>query len=285
MSLRYRFHLPPHSADFFPGVLMESPVDPVKRRHRELERIALASLRCARVLMQCGASARVVHQCGAMLANSQKVELLGLRLGYASITMTLGSGGNSITRMVTIRGHGVNHRLDRAVRALVREAAETAMSPAAIELRLDRLEATTPRYPFWVTAMAVGIACGSFSGLLGADERAMVAVLFASGLGQAVRMVLHRRGVNVFVITTAVAMIASWLGGFGAEQLHSGTVDLAVFGATLLLVPGVPATNAQADVVDGFPTLGSARAVSVLMVMVFAAVGLWVARLLLGYPV
>lgn len=263
---------------------MEQPTDPVKRRHRELEQIALVALRCARTLTQSGSGARVVHQCGAMLAASQKVDLLGLRLGYASITITLGSHGNTITRMVTVPGHGVNHRLDRAVRALVREAAETGMAPAEIGIRLDALEKTTPRYPRWVTAPAVGIACAAFSGLLGADPRSMGAVLIASGLGQAVRMALHKRGTNVFVITWVVALVASYLGGLGATKFGSATVELAIFGATLLLVPGVPATNAQADVVDGFPTLGSARAVSVLMVMVFATVGLWIARILLGLP-
>jgi uncharacterized membrane protein YjjP (DUF1212 family) len=263
----------------------DPPVDLVKRRHRDLEQIALVALRCLRLLMQCGASARVVHQCGALLARSQNVDLLGLRLGYASISMTLGSQGNSITRMITIGGHGVNHRLDRAVRALVREAAGHRFPPAEIHTRLDQLEIRTKRYPLGVVAVAVGIACAAFSGLLGADPRAMAAVLIGSGVGQAVRMLLHRRGINLFVIAAAIALIASYLGGLGAHLLHSHTVDLAIFGATLLLVPGVPATNAQADVVDGYPTLGSARALSVLMVMIFAAVGLWISRMLLGLPI
>jgi uncharacterized membrane protein YjjP (DUF1212 family) len=47
------------------------------------------------------------------------------------------------------------------------------------------------------------------------------------------------------------------------------------------LVPGVAATNAQADVMDGYPTLGSARAVSVIMTMAFVATGLWLAQMFL----
>jgi uncharacterized membrane protein YjjP (DUF1212 family) len=47
-------------------------------------------------------------------------------------------------------------------------------------------------------------------------------------------------------------------------------------------VPGVPATNAQADIMDGYPTMGSAQAVSVIMVMVFAATGVLFAQALLG---
>ena len=50
----------------------------------------------------------------------------------------------------------------------------------------------------------------------------------------------------------------------------------------LLLVPGVPATNAQLDIMDGYPSMGSARAVTVVMVMVFATVGVWLAEFALG---
>jgi uncharacterized membrane protein YjjP (DUF1212 family) len=253
-------------------------------RHRDLEQIALIALRCTRVLMQSGSSGRVIHECGALLARSQDVQLLGLRVGYASITITLGHGENTITRMVAFAGHGVNHRLDQAVRALVREAAHTGMAPAEIGTRLDALLADVPRYPGWLVAIAVGVACAAFAGLLGADARALPATFLASGVGQAARQFMHRRGVNAFVIVAVVALLSALLGGLGARLAGSGTPNLALFGATLLLVPGVPATNVQADVVDGLPTLGSARAVSVLMVMVFVAVGIWLAQILLGMP-
>ena len=62
----------------------------------------------------------------------------------------------------------------------------------------------------------------------------------------------------------------------------SGTINLAMMASILLLVPGVPSTNAQTDIMDGYPTMGSARAVWVLMIMVFAAVGVWFAETLLG---
>ena len=63
------------------------------RTHRELEQIALLWLRVAQVLMQTGSRAAVVHEWGAMLKSGLGVDLLGLRVGYASISVTLGSGG------------------------------------------------------------------------------------------------------------------------------------------------------------------------------------------------
>ncbi len=251
-------------------------------RHRDLEQIALVALRCARVLMQCGSSVRVIHECGALLAGCRGVELLGMRVGYASITITLSRDGNSITRMATVPPPGVNQRLDQAVRTLVREASETCMPVAELSERLDRLMHDVPRYPDWLVVTAVGFACAAFAGLLGADALALPAVAVASGAGQVLRMFLHRRGVNLFVVVTAVALLAAFLGGLGARLSGSFTQELALVSSTLLLVPGVPATNAEMDVVDGYPTLGSARAVSVLMVMVFIAVSIWLAQILLA---
>jgi uncharacterized membrane protein YjjP (DUF1212 family) len=50
----------------------------------------------------------------------------------------------------------------------------------------------------------------------------------------------------------------------------------------LLLVPGVPAFNAQHDILGGHPTLGSARAVFVLVMLVFMTLGVWLAQGFLG---
>jgi len=50
----------------------------------------------------------------------------------------------------------------------------------------------------------------------------------------------------------------------------------------LLLVPGVPAVNALSDILEGRPTLGSARVVTIIMTLVFIAAGLWVGPVLLG---
>jgi uncharacterized membrane protein YjjP (DUF1212 family) len=50
----------------------------------------------------------------------------------------------------------------------------------------------------------------------------------------------------------------------------------------LLLVPGVPALNAQNDILEGRPTLGSARAVWVMVILVFIAAGVRLAQGVLG---
>jgi len=51
--------------------------------------------------------------------------------------------------------------------------------------------------------------------------------------------------------------------------------------STLLLVPGVPLLNAQNDILDGRPTLGSARAVWVVVILIFITAGLWFGQVVL----
>ncbi|MBZ4023121.1 hypothetical protein CKO11_11685 [Rhodobacter sp. TJ_12] len=260
----------------------DAPIDPVVVRHRALERYATTALRAGRMMMESGASVSVVHRGITMIAKGFGAETVGLRSGYASIAMTLHAEGNTITRMLQVGRLGVNHRLDLAVRALCSRAARENMSVEAVEAELDRLARETPRHSAWLTALAVGLACASFGRLLGIDWAAFGPVWAAGAVGQYLRHHLMHRGVNVFLVAGAIAFIAATLGGLGAWLLGSATTQLAMMASILLLVPGVPSTNAQTDIMDGYPTMGSARAVWVLMVMIFASVGVWCAQVLLG---
>ena len=256
--------------------------DPVRLKHRQLEKIAMAALRMARVLIECGARVRVCHQGASLVARGLGVEPVGLRTGYASQEITVRSGGNTITRMMTIGPHGVNHRLDHAMRALAVKVSKGGMTVEAVEAEMDRLVRQTPRHPLWLVALAVGMACAAFGRLLGIDWLAFGPVFVGGGLGQALRMYLHRRGINSYVVAAVIAFVAAGLGGFGAHLTGSATQNLAMMASILLLVPGVPATNVQTDIMDGYPSMGSARAVSVMMVMIFATCGVWLAEAMLG---
>jgi uncharacterized membrane protein YjjP (DUF1212 family) len=261
---------------------MESNVDPIVVRHRELEKFANVALRVGRAMMECGASVSVVHAGMRMVVHGFGIDDVSMRSGYASIEMSLHANGNTITRMLQVGRLGVNHRLDQAVRQLASRAAQGKMSADDVDGELARLVRDTPRHPPIVVAVAVGIACSSFGRLLGIDWMAFWSVLVAGTVGQYVRHHLMHRGVNVFIVAGVIAFLAATLGGIGSLMLGSGTVNLSMMASILLLVPGVPSTNAQTDIMDGYPTMGSARAVWVFMIMIFAAVGVWFAEALLG---
>jgi uncharacterized membrane protein YjjP (DUF1212 family) len=247
-----------------------------------LQEIATVALDAGRLTIEAGASGRYVEEVVERIAHGLGAEQVDLRIGYASLSITVGAGGEAVTRMRRTGPHGVNRRLDVALRAVAARVASRELDLAATRGALERLPREVPRHSAWLVAVAVGIACAAFGRLLGVDWPGTLPVLFASMLGQAVRGYLLARGANVFLTMTVVAFSSSAIGGWGAWWAGSHAVDVAVIAAVLLLVPGVPALNTLNDILEGKPTLASARAISVGVVLVFVTVGIWLAKALLG---
>jgi uncharacterized membrane protein YjjP (DUF1212 family) len=205
-----------------------------------------------------------------------------LRIGYASLAITIGIGPNGITRMREVGHLGVNQRMDQELWRLAERVSRGELTVGEARAELDRLSKGAPRHSAWVMAVAVGLACAAFGRLLNVDWLGTGPVFLAAMIGQFVRRDLLSRHVNIFICATIVAFLSSLLGGLGAHWLGSETVTTAMIASILLLVPGIPCVNAQSDILDGHPTLGSARAVTVAVVLIFVAAGLWLGQVLTG---
>jgi uncharacterized membrane protein YjjP (DUF1212 family) len=234
--------------------------------------------------MEAGAPATIVHEECRRVVRGLGAQHVDLRSGYASLDITIAKGSVDLTRMMEVGPLGVNYRLAHAVRTLVARIAEGAFTSAEAITELTRLETGTARHPPWVVAVAVGIACAAFGRLLGMDWPAFIPVLAGGCIGQWVRQWLLRRRVNAFLVAGFIAFLASGLGGVGSRLAGSTTLVLAMVAAVLLLVPGVPALDAQYDILEGHPILGTARAVVVSMTVIFMATGVLIAGVLLGIP-
>lgn len=248
-----------------------------------LEPIAMCALDAGRMLMEAGAGAKSVERIVETFAFGLGAERVDLRIGYASLAVTIGVGPNGITRMRKVGHLGVNQRLDREVRNLGQRVANHECSTAAAHAELLDLARKTPRHSAWVMALAVGLACAAFGRLLKVDWPGTGPVFLAAAIGQFLRREMLARHVNVFICAALVSFLSSVLAGLGAHWAGSETIPTTMIAAILLLVPGVPAVNSQSDILEGHPTLGSARAVSVVMTLIFVAAGLWVGQMLLNY--
>ena len=69
-----------------------------------LEPMAMVALDAGRMLMEAGASANSIDQIVAKVARGLGAERVDLRIGYASLAVTIGIGPNGITRMREV-GH------------------------------------------------------------------------------------------------------------------------------------------------------------------------------------
>jgi len=250
-----------------------------------LEPIAMVALDAGRMLMEAGANATSIDAIVARYARGLGADRVDLRVGYASLAITIGIGENGITRMRKVGHIGVNQRLDLELWRLGDRVAAEKMTAAQARVELEKLTATTRRHSALVMAVAVGLACAAFGRLLKVDWPGSGPVFLAAVFGQFLRRELLERHTNIFICAASVAFSSSLLGGLGAHFCHSETVTMAMIASILLLVPGIPCVNAQNDILDGHPTLGSARAVTVALILIFTAVGLWLAQVLLARTV
>ncbi|WP_119308697.1 threonine/serine ThrE exporter family protein [Cohaesibacter haloalkalitolerans] len=261
---------------------LASPPDPIRLRHRHLEKIAMAALNVGCILMESGAKAEVVRNGIEMVVSGLGAETIAVRIGYASISLTVrGGGDNTISRLLQVGHHGVNLQLNNAARALAVRASQGGMEPETIVEEVKTLRKITPKHHWIIVALATGLACASFGQLLGTDATAFLPIWFAGFIGQTIRhfMVLNKQ--NLFAMVAIVAFASSAIGGLLAQLFGSSTPEMAMFSSVLLLVPGVPSMNAQTDIMEGSPTLGSARALTVMMILVFLTVGVALSRSIL----
>lgn len=247
-----------------------------------LEPIAMVALDAGRMLMEAGASANSIDEIVAKFARGLGADRVDLRIGYASLAITIGIGHAGITRMREVGHLTVNQRLDQELWHLAERVTHGELTTAQTRGELTRLATKTPRHSAWVMALAVGLACAAFGRLLKVDWLGTGPVFLAAGVGQFVRRELLTRQVNVFICAAVVSFLSSVLGGLGAHWLNSQTITTAMVASILLLVPGVPSVNALNDILEGHPTLGSARAVTVAVILIFVATGLWFGQVLLA---
>jgi uncharacterized membrane protein YjjP (DUF1212 family) len=247
-----------------------------------LEPMAMVALDAGRLLMEAGASANSIDTIVAKFARGLGADRVDLRIGYASLAVTIGIGPNGITRMREVGHLGVNQRVDQELWHLAKRVERRELTTEQARAELNRIATKTPRHAAWVMAVAVGLACAAFGRLLKVDWAGTGPVFLAATLGQFVRRDLLARHVNVFICATLVSFLSALLGGLGAHWAGSETVTTAMIASILLLVPGIPCVNAQNDILEGHPTLGSAQAVTVAVVLIFVAAGLWFAQVLAG---
>jgi uncharacterized membrane protein YjjP (DUF1212 family) len=246
-----------------------------------LEPIAMVALDAGRMLMEAGASANSIDAIVARYARALGADRVDLRIGFASLAITIGIGPENTTRMRAVGYLGVNQQLDLELWRLAERIEREKLTAAQTRAELELLSRKTKCHSALIMAVAVGLACAAFGRLLKVDWLGTGPVFVAAAIGQYVRRELLERHANVFICATFVAFLSSLLGGLGARGLHSETATVAMIASILLLVPGIPCVNAQTDILDGHPTVGSARVVTVVVVLIFVAVGLWLAQVAL----
>jgi uncharacterized membrane protein YjjP (DUF1212 family) len=245
-----------------------------------LPQVASLCLSAGRLLLETGASGRTVHEASNDIVRALGCDSAEVFCQHAAILITIHRGPESFVQMSKVSEHGVNLRRAQAVRQHIRDLAAGQLDLAGAQSAIDRVPETTGAYPVWFVCLATGLACAAFGRLLGADWPSFGPILGAAAGGQWLRHLLLRQRHNVFVVAGVISFVSAFVAGLGARMCGSAHDAIAMAAAVLLLVPGVAVLNAQIDILEGKPNLAAARALRVLYLLMFMALGLVIAQAL-----
>ena len=269
------------SVDPLPGSGGRRPGEP------SLRDVALLCLMVGRLLLESGANGRVVHEAIATVAIGLGCDAAEAFCQHAAIIVVLTRRGESHTRMGKVGEHGVNLRRCENIQEVVTRIGLSELSCEQAIAEVSKVPRITRHYPVWFVCLATGIACSAFGRLFKCDWIAFLPTLVGTAAGQYVRHVMFHAHRNIFLIWGVVSFVSAMIAGAGALWLHCDRIPLAMTAAVLLLVPGIPILNAQIDAIEGRPTLASARGLRITFMLLFMALSLAAAQVILlgkGYP-
>jgi uncharacterized membrane protein YjjP (DUF1212 family) len=263
---------------------MSTPAGDMDRA--SLDEIAGLALAAGRMLLEWGGNAREVHEAIAHVATGLGCDSAQAFCQHAAIIVVITREGESLTRMCKVGEHGVNLRGTQRLQEIIHGIARGELSYAEARARVESVPSTTARYPVWFVCLATGLACSAFGRLFKSDWVAFFPTLVGASLGQYLRHTLLRHRRNIFLTAGVVSFLSALIAGFGARVLGCNDLPLAMVASVLLLIPGIPVLNAQIDIIEGKPNLAAARGLRITFLLLFMALGLALAQVLVipGMP-
>ncbi len=206
---------------------------------------------------------------------------LHIFVAHNALTITIVRGGETVTMVQSIDGHGVDFNKIGAIYRLGKQIQHDGQAPANLAARVNAVRFSTAVYPRQVNALAVALACGAFAVIFGGGPAAFLATAVAAFLGGHTRFFLASLRFNVVLVFAASAFVATSaaliLGTFVPE--HHQIVETA---CVLFLIPGVPLIDAFEELIRGYVTVGLTRAVMGLVMIMALTLGMVLALSLRG---
>lgn len=221
----------------------------------------------ARLLLLTG---KVLLQSGAATSRSEETLMrMGLACGLDSVNVfctltgffvTLVSGDEVVTRLLTVKRHGIDLGLVAAVNDLSRqlEAGDLSLDDALARARC--LVVQGPGYSLLVRTLTRGLSSASFALLMGGTWNDFIPAMLAGIFAQIVHDRVLRYGPE-FVAIFFAAMIGT-LWSILATHIHMAAhFRFVVIGMMMPLVPGMALTSGIRDLISGDLLSGTSRAV------------------------
>ncbi len=249
--------------------------------HEVLTDIIDLALWAGQLLLQNGASSHRVEETVHQIGTGLGCDWMDVLVSHNAIVVTTISAGDFRTKIRRVPKHGVDLTVVSAVNRLRYHISDNTLDPIQLRNELQRISTRKPMYPFWFTAIMIGLACGAFCRLFGGDYEAFALTAVASTVGMFIRHLLLREEFNTYLVVIAAAFITSLIAALGKYiGIHDYPVALAA--GVLMLIPGVPLINMVLDFVRGHINVGISRGILGLLITLSIAIGLLLAVSITG---
>lgn len=227
------------------------------------------------MLMQHGAESALVESTARRLGLALGADNVEVAIMANAIIVTAAADGVSVTTVRRNRDRGINVHIVTEVQKVMHAAEAGELDMAEVSRRLDAIE--PQRYPRWLVVIAVGLACGCFARLAGADATGCGLAVAASAAAMATRQFVAAFHFNPLVTFFAAAFVATSISAQGVIYGLGAKPTLAMAASVLLLVPGFPLINGMADMVKGYANTGIARITMATLLAMAASAGILLA--------
>ncbi|MFW5709198.1 MAG: threonine/serine ThrE exporter family protein [Chloroflexota bacterium] len=256
------------------------PKEPL--HHDELTDIIDLALWAGQMLMQHGAEASRIEETVHHIGTGLGCDWLDVLILSQGITVTATSGGEFRTKARRVTRMGVNFSVVDMVNDLSHRVYHQQVDRFELRSALQTVSTTPEHYNRWLVVGLVGLACGAFSRLFGADMQIVLMTIAASSMAMFVRQELTARYLNSFLVVVLTAFTAGIFASLPALLDIGASPELALAASVLLLVPGVPLISAVEDILQGHFGTGLARGAFSALIALGIAIGLSIAMRITG---
>ncbi len=143
--------------------------------------------------------------------------------------------------------------------------------------------AKSPPAPTWMFALAAASGAVALAVLFGVRHLVAAALIFVSAAAGAIlRRILARYSANVFLQPFSAALAAGAIGALAVRCNLSSSLRLVAVCPCMVLVPGPHFLNGMLDSIRGRLSLGAARLIYAVLIVVVISAGLLFGLALLG---
>lgn len=248
------------------------------------------ALWAGQLLLQHGADCYLIEETTHRLATAMGADWADVLVHANAIVISISVNGAYLTKSRRAPDRGVNMMVVQRIYQLRLDLSEHSHTPAqAIEkvekTLLDFKVAGKHHYPRWLVVILIGLSCAAFSRLFGGDYTIFAITALAAGAGMAVRQQLAKRHVNLYLTVFSTALVATLIASCAPILGLGNKPEIAIAASVLLLIPGVPLTNAFSDLIRGFTLVGLARGTIGALITLSIALGMLLAMMILGVKV